>query len=488
MTVGFGSGIFVVTQDLPDALVGVPYDTYTLDALDYTPPISWALFSGSLPPGMTLNPAGQLAGSPTTVGVYTFTVRATDGVPDTKDKTLTIRVVPNLGTVRRYQQESVVEQGTSVVPIEGSLGVSALRRSLERLLARVQGSQINNRFMLDAVDLQIRAFNAVPVQSVDDALNLLLGMITGFADGANDTTGLPSVTPDVNGDLNFFGIAPIVVAKNIPMNRIDISFSGAALNVPFTVLPAPSGDLTGATDTANFNTMFAGSHQDWLVSPQDVADSAYYINADILTAVGTRLYRITGKNRDAFRIVGVGALRTFNQIRIGEHANLTNIAFRGNNTLPLTQYRDCRIDLSIAAAVLVSLGRSARFSDCFITFGNATAMLFDTPNEVRATDCVFQRTVGNASSVIGAISAGTPSTLDFKGCAFVPLLIAGQRVLDLSSSHANTIITLGVNTFYNVGVGGATPILRGITPALLGSQYVEAVQAFVSAAPLTPLV
>lgn len=58
--------------------VGPPYSTVFL-VTGGTGPFTWSIASGSLPPGLTLDPAtGQLAGRPTTAGTYGFDVRVTD--------------------------------------------------------------------------------------------------------------------------------------------------------------------------------------------------------------------------------------------------------------------------------------------------------------------------------------------------------------------------------------------------------------------------
>ncbi|HVX20709.1 MAG TPA: IPT/TIG domain-containing protein, partial [Acidimicrobiales bacterium] len=62
----------------PSGEVGAPYLT-TFTATEGTAPYWWAVTSGSLPAGLTLDPAtGVLSGTPTTAGVATFTVSATD--------------------------------------------------------------------------------------------------------------------------------------------------------------------------------------------------------------------------------------------------------------------------------------------------------------------------------------------------------------------------------------------------------------------------
>jgi len=68
----------ITTTSLPAASVGVPYSA-TLGATGATPPYTWAVTSGSLPPGLSLDATtGVISGTPTTPGTYHFTVRATD--------------------------------------------------------------------------------------------------------------------------------------------------------------------------------------------------------------------------------------------------------------------------------------------------------------------------------------------------------------------------------------------------------------------------
>ena len=66
---------------LPTASLGVSY-TVTLTALGGTPPYTWSMFSGALPPGLTLGGVtGTIAGTPTLVGQFSFEVLVVDSSP-----------------------------------------------------------------------------------------------------------------------------------------------------------------------------------------------------------------------------------------------------------------------------------------------------------------------------------------------------------------------------------------------------------------------
>ena len=86
--------VTIGTRTLPDAVRSVAYSE-TVDVHGGTAPYTWSIASGSLPPGLTLNATtGFIAGVPTQVGKWTFTVRVMDSATPAAGakRTLSIRV------------------------------------------------------------------------------------------------------------------------------------------------------------------------------------------------------------------------------------------------------------------------------------------------------------------------------------------------------------------------------------------------------------
>ncbi|HEV2669094.1 MAG TPA: Ig domain-containing protein [Blastocatellia bacterium] len=69
--------ITVNPPTLPAGVVGDPY-SQTITQTGGVAPATFSLIAGAAPAGLTLSPQGVLSGTPTTVGVSLFTVRATD--------------------------------------------------------------------------------------------------------------------------------------------------------------------------------------------------------------------------------------------------------------------------------------------------------------------------------------------------------------------------------------------------------------------------
>ena len=80
---------------LQSGAVGSAYNT-TLTASGGTPPYQWTVHTGTLPPGINLNPNGNLSGVPTQAGTYNFSGTVTDVWGAASSANFTIVIVPGL--------------------------------------------------------------------------------------------------------------------------------------------------------------------------------------------------------------------------------------------------------------------------------------------------------------------------------------------------------------------------------------------------------
>lgn len=71
--------IEITTPSLPNGTVNTAYACTLVETTNGVAPVSFEIASGSLPPGLTLNPStGEVCGTPTEPGSFSITVRATD--------------------------------------------------------------------------------------------------------------------------------------------------------------------------------------------------------------------------------------------------------------------------------------------------------------------------------------------------------------------------------------------------------------------------
>ena len=102
LSIAVGTAPPITTVSLQDGAVGAAY-SQTLMA-GGTPPITWSVSGGALPPGLSLSAAGVISGTPTASGTFTFTVMAANaGGSDTKSLSITVNGAPKTyiaGTTR----------------------------------------------------------------------------------------------------------------------------------------------------------------------------------------------------------------------------------------------------------------------------------------------------------------------------------------------------------------------------------------------------
>ncbi len=92
------SAVAIATTTLPN-VSWKSSAALTLSAQGGLPQYAWSLASGTLPAGMALSSAGVISGTPTLVGVSSFTVRVTDQTGQSVTQTLSLTVTSNSALV-----------------------------------------------------------------------------------------------------------------------------------------------------------------------------------------------------------------------------------------------------------------------------------------------------------------------------------------------------------------------------------------------------
>ncbi len=214
--VAVGAIPVITSAPPPSGLTGQAY-SFTPSATG-TAPIAWSIVSGGLPSGLTISPTnGQISGTPTGSGLFTFTLRATNMAGQANQATsisITTAVIPtvsvspnslsfgnqNLGTVSPIQTVSVTNTGNGPFNINSitSVGDFAYTADCPASLAPMASCTLSFTFS-----------------------PLTAGTLTGAA--SVNTSALAG-----SGGISLSGVGISVPRANIVINPSSLSFGDQA--------------------------------------------------------------------------------------------------------------------------------------------------------------------------------------------------------------------------------------------------------------------
>ena len=92
------TALTITTANLPSGTVGTPYPTTALAVSGGTAftAFRWSV-SGALPTGLTLSSAGQISGTPTVAGSFSFDITVSDSAGRTASRRFTVTIL-DVGT------------------------------------------------------------------------------------------------------------------------------------------------------------------------------------------------------------------------------------------------------------------------------------------------------------------------------------------------------------------------------------------------------
>ncbi len=119
VTITLNPALAITTSTLPSGTVKTAYSS-TFASTGGSGGLTWAITSGTLPAGLTLNASGVLSGTPTAFGTFPFTISVTDAAttPNTVTANFTLNIIPQLPTITT----TALPNGISGTPYSQQIG------------------------------------------------------------------------------------------------------------------------------------------------------------------------------------------------------------------------------------------------------------------------------------------------------------------------------------------------------------------------------
>jgi hypothetical protein len=254
----------ITTASLPDASVGVAYSE-TLAASAGAPPYTWAISSGSLPPGLALDPVtGEISGLPLGPGSSTFTVSVTDAAAAGGTRSLTLTVggsapgdtTAPTGSVSINGGATVTTSQTVALRLTAgdAVGVTRYRTAEGSDCSSASWTDLASTASLDTTtSLELSSGDGsktVCAQFGDAAGNVSSTAtatvtfdtpptVTLSTPAGEPTSAAFRVTATFEKSVTGFGLADVTIG-----NGTASSFSGSGTTYSFDVTPAGQGSVT----------------------------------------------------------------------------------------------------------------------------------------------------------------------------------------------------------------------------------------------------
>lgn len=273
------SGVLTVNPAAPVVTAGSPTGTYntsfTYNIVASNSPTSYALSSGSFPPGLTLNTStGEISGTPTSAGSFTANVTASNAGGTSAPAALNFTINKANQTIT-FAALSAKTYGDAAFSLTGtaSSGLTVSYASSNTAVATVSGNTVT---IIGAGTTNITASQAGdtnynPATDVVQSLSVNPKALTITGVTANNkvqdgtTTATLSGTPTLNGvvtgdeaDVTISGTPTATFASATPGTGIAVTVTGYTLSgakASFYTVSQPTGltaDITGlGAPTAN---------------------------------------------------------------------------------------------------------------------------------------------------------------------------------------------------------------------------------------------
>lgn len=272
----------VTTTSLPSGSVGGAY-TGSLASSGGLAPVTWSVIAGTLPTGLTLNPAtGAITGTPTAAGTASITFQAADASSpqQTAKATLNLTIAQLMITTtsllnpmvgEAYNQTLLYTDSGGTLPVTWSLasGTLPMGFTLNAGTGAVTGTATSSEVGTSMFTVQVTD-SSTPPQTATQALSLTITTATACGSGS----------------------------ESLLSGQYAMSLTGFDASGPTGILASftanGSGGITSGYEDINSNGS-SGVQSNLAVTP---TGSSYSIGSDrrgcmtLVTSAGTRVFRI----------------------------------------------------------------------------------------------------------------------------------------------------------------------------------------------------
>ncbi len=214
---------------IPAATLGKPY-AYHLEAAGGIAPYSFAIISGSLPPGLVMLNDGSISGTPSQVGVYSVTIEVTDSDTVPTQTTGTFRFtcldVIDLSNLT-VEHADFVEQLTNALSVKSawSTGITSQTSQTIIELTAAIGTFLTaklNRVKEDSFSTTAQSDSALMAIASTQGLRLPRKMPASatISISSDFDTSIPPFTQFSGGGFTWFNADQVVLRAGVPITTV----------------------------------------------------------------------------------------------------------------------------------------------------------------------------------------------------------------------------------------------------------------------------
>jgi hypothetical protein len=225
------AALTITTSAFPIATLNTAYSAQ-LEATGGTPPYTWSVVTGTLPPGLTLTAAGTVTGTPSNVGSQDFVIRVTDSTTASTTRSFTLLVQAVGGGSFPTISANVPATGTPTQQLAFSLFLSAPFPSaipIQLNLAFSSNAAIPADDPMTQFSNGSRTVNfTIPANTTSFPVpaSLLLGTVSGTVRLTGNSQGGPAAIPV--GSLTIPPSGPQITNVNVarPNGGLELQITG----------------------------------------------------------------------------------------------------------------------------------------------------------------------------------------------------------------------------------------------------------------------